>query len=141
MKGVTWIATNLRPRPNRETLGSDGGDLRPHPPEILCSTDEARALEIPAGAGLQDHQVHEGAWVSVIDGEVGITTTGEGTMAGRSGLMLEFAPGERHAVRALTPARLPPLSTPWPGDGDPGTVPLGDKATVRQRAAERRPRS
>ena len=115
-------------------------DLRPHAPEILSSTDEARAvaLEIPAGESLQDHQVHERAWVTVIDGEVEITTTGGETAAGGSGLMVEFAPGERHAVRALTTARLLLLLTPWPGDGHPGTTPLSDKATVRQRAAEHR---
>jgi len=114
--------------------------LRPHAPEILCSTDEARAvaLEIPAGESLQDHQVHERAWVSVIDGDVEITTTGGETVAGGSGLMVEFAPGERHAVRAVTTARLLLLLTPWPGDGHPGTMPISDKTTVRQRAAEHR---
>jgi quercetin dioxygenase-like cupin family protein len=113
-------------------------DLRPHAPQILSSSDEARAivLEIPAGESLQDHQVHERAWVSVIDGEVEITTAGGETAAGGSGLMVEFAPGERHAVRARTTARLLLLLTPWPGDGHPGTMPLGDKATVRQRASE-----
>ena len=117
-----------------------GLQLRPHSPEILASSDEARAvvLEIPAGESLQDHQVHERAWVSVIDGEVEITTSAGETVAGASGLMVEFAPGERHAVRALTTARLLLLLTPWPGDGHPGTMPLSDKATVRQRAAEHR---
>ena len=115
-------------------------ELRPHSPEILSSSDEARAvvLEIPAGESLQDHQVHERAWVSVIDGEVEITTSDGETVAGGTGLMVEFAPGERHAVRALTTARLLLLLTPWPGDGHPGTMPLSDKATVRQRAAEHR---
>ena len=114
--------------------------LRPHAPEILSSTDEARAvaLEIPAGESLQDHQVHERAWISVIDGEVEITTTGGETVAGGSGLVAEFAPGERHAVRAVKTTRLLLLLTPWPGDGHPGTMPLSDKATARQRAAEHR---
>jgi redox-sensitive bicupin YhaK (pirin superfamily) len=117
-----------------------GLQLRPHLPEILASSDAARAvvLEIPAGESLQDHQVHERAWVSVIDGEVEITTSTGETVAGGSGLMVEFAPAERHAVRARTTARLLLLLTPWPGDGHPGTMPLGDKATVRQRAAEHR---
>jgi quercetin dioxygenase-like cupin family protein len=114
--------------------------LRPHSPEILSSTGDARAvaLAIPAGESLQDHQVHEHAWVSVIDGDVEITTSDGERVAGASGLVVEFAPGERHAVRALTPARLLLLLTPWPGDGHPGTMPLSDKATVRQRAAEHR---
>jgi quercetin dioxygenase-like cupin family protein len=113
-------------------------DLRPHAPEILSSSDDARAvvLEIPAGESLQDHQVHERAWVTVIDGEVEITTAcGEG-VAGGSGLMVEFAPGERHAVLAHKTARLLLLLTPWPGSGHPGPMTLEDKATVRQRAAE-----
>jgi quercetin dioxygenase-like cupin family protein len=115
-------------------------DLQPHAPEILSSTDEGRAvaLELPEGQSLQDHQVHERAWISVIDGEVEITTAAGETVAGGSGLMVEFAPGERHAVRALTTARLLLLLTPWPGDGHPGTMPLSDKAAVRQRAAEHR---
>jgi len=115
-------------------------DLRPRSPEILASSDEGRAvlLEIPAGERLQDHQVHERAWVTVIDGEVEITTPGGARVAGGTGLMVEFAPGERHAVLARTTARLLLLLTPWPGAGHPGTMPLSDKATVRQRAAEHR---
>ena len=117
-------------------------DLRPHSPEILSSSDDARAviLEIPAGDSLQDHQVHERAWVTVIDGEVEITTARGQRVAGGSGLMVEFAPGERHAVLARKMARLLLLLTPWPGSGHPGTMALQDKATVRQRAAERRAR-
>ena len=82
--------------------------------------------------------MHERAWVSVIDGEVEITTTAGESVTGGSGLMVEFAPGERHAVHARTTARLLLLLTPWPGDGHPGAMPLSDKATVRQRAAEQR---
>ena len=52
-------------------------NLKPHAPEILASTDDARAIAllIPAGESLDDHQVHERAWVTVLDGEVEITTT------------------------------------------------------------------
>jgi hypothetical protein len=52
--------------------------------------------------------------------------------------MVEFAPDERHAVRARTTARILWLLTPWPGDGHPGAMALNDKATLRQRAAEHR---
>jgi quercetin dioxygenase-like cupin family protein len=115
-------------------------DLRPHSPEILSSSDDARAvvLEIPAGESLQDHQVHERAWVTVIDGEVEITTARGESVTGGSGLMVEFAPGERHAVLAQRTARLLLMLAPWPGDGHPGAMSLEDKATVRQRAAEHR---
>ncbi len=113
-------------------------DLRPHSPSILSSSDDARAvaLEIPAGESLQDHRVHERAWVVVIDGEVQITTAEGEKLVGGAGLMVEFAPGERHAVHARSAARLLLLLTPWPGDGHPGAMSLSDKATVRQRAAE-----
>ena len=113
--------------------------VRPHAPEILDSVDGGRAivLEIPAGESLQDHQVHEHAWVTVISGEVEITTDDQ-TVSGGVGLMLGFAPGERHAVRARSAARLLLILAPWPGDGHPGSMPLADKQTVRQRAAEHR---
>jgi quercetin dioxygenase-like cupin family protein len=114
-------------------------DLRPHSPEILSSSDDGRAivLEIPAGESLGDHQVHERAWVTVIDGEVAVATTDGGMVTGGSGFMVEFAPGERHAVLARSTARLLLLLTPWPGAGHPGTMPLEEKAQSRRRAAER----
>jgi len=113
-------------------------DLRPHSPEILASSEDARAitLEIPAGERLQDHQVHERAWVVVVDGDVEIATDAGETLEGGPGLLVAFAPGERHAVLARTTARLLLLLTPWPGQGHPGTMTLAEKATVRQRAAE-----
>jgi quercetin dioxygenase-like cupin family protein len=115
-------------------------DLRPHSPEILASSDAARviSLEIPAGESLLDHQVHERAWVVIVEGEVEIASAGGETLEGGPGLLVEFAPGERHAVLARTTARLLLLLTPWPGEGHPGTMTLADKATVRQRAAEHR---
>lgn len=115
-------------------------DLRPHSPEIVASGGDARAiiLEIPAGESLQDHQVHERAWVVVVDGEVEIATADGKTLEGGPGLLVGFAPGERHAVLARTTARLLLLLTPWPGQGHPGTMTLADKATVRRRAAEHR---
>ena len=115
-------------------------DLRPHSPAILSSSDAARVivLEIPAGESLQDHQVHERAWATVIDGEVEITTAGGERATGGAGTMVEFSPGERHAVRALATVRLLLVLAPWPGTGHPGAMELDDKATVRQRAAEHR---
>ena len=46
-------------------------DLKPRLPEILSSTPEARAiaLDLRAGESLPDHEVHERAWVVVVDGE------------------------------------------------------------------------
>ncbi len=116
-------------------------DLRPHAPEILATTDDARAIAllIPAGESLDDHQVHERAWVTVLDGEVEITTTDGESINGGSGLLIEFAPNERHAVHARTDTRLLLLLTPWPGPGHPGAMTLDEKATARHDAAEHRP--
>ena len=93
-------------------------------------------MAIPAGEGLQDHQVHERAWVTILSGEVEITTTAGESIIGAPGLLVEFDPGERHAVRALTDARLLLLLTPWPGAGHPGAMSLEDKKHAVAHAAE-----
>jgi len=115
-------------------------ELKPHAPEILSSTDDTRAiaLMIPAGESLDDHQVHERAWVTVLDGEVEIATSAGDSVVGGPGLVVEFAPNERHAVRAHSDARLLLLLTPWPGVGHPGALTLEQKAKARNDAAEQR---
>ncbi len=115
-------------------------DLRPHAPEILASTDDARAiaLMIPAGESFNDHQVHERAWVAVLDGEVEITTAAGDSVIGRSGLLVAFAPRERHAVHARSDARLLLLLTPWPGVDHPGAMTLEQKANAVHNAATHR---
>lgn len=116
-------------------------DLRPHSPKILSSTDDARAIviEIPAGEALSDHQVHERAWVTVLEGEVEVTTTAGDQVNGGTGLLVEFDPRERHAVRARTKARISLLLTPWPGAGHPGAITAEEREHVRERAAEQNP--
>lgn len=111
--------------------------LKPHAPEILASTDEARAIAvmIPAGESFDDHQVHESAWITVIDGEVEITSNGQSVVGG-TGLVVSFAPNERHAVHARSDARFLLLLAPWPGVDHPGAMTLEQKATARQHAAE-----
>jgi quercetin dioxygenase-like cupin family protein len=113
-------------------------ELTPHAPEILSSTDETRAiaLMIPSGESLDDHQVHERAWVTVLDGEVEIRTSAGEAIVGGPGLVVEFAPNERHAVHAHSEARLLLLLTPWPGAGHPGALTLEQKANARADAAE-----
>jgi len=115
-------------------------ELQPHAPQILTSTDDARAiaLMIPAGESLQDHQVHERAWVVVLDGEVEIDTPAGDRVTGGGGLLLEFAPNELHAVHARSDARLLLLLTPWPGAGHPGAMTLEEKADARHAAREHR---
>jgi quercetin dioxygenase-like cupin family protein len=96
--------------------------VEPHHPQILQSKrGEARAIAIhlPAGESLQDHEVHERAYLTVIDGEVEVDA-GE-TVSGGSGALFVFAPKERHEVRATADARLLLVLAPWPGDGHPGS--------------------
>jgi quercetin dioxygenase-like cupin family protein len=118
-----------------KTLG-----LQPRAPQVLSSTSDARAiaLAVPEGESLDDHQVHERAWVAVLGGEVEITTAAGERITGTTGLLVEFDPGERHALRALSDARLLLLLTPWPGEGHPGALSLDEKQHAREHAAEHR---
>ena len=99
--------------------------VEPHRPEVLHSSrGEARsiALALPAGEALQEHEVHERAYLVVVDGEVELELAGGATpISGGAGLVATFAPHERHTVRATTDARLLLVLAPWPGDGHPGT--------------------
>jgi quercetin dioxygenase-like cupin family protein len=112
---------------------------KPHQPEILSSTEEGRAvvLDLPAGEMLQDHQVHEGAWITVIYGEVRITSHAGQTIDAQLGTLVQFSPQERHELKALADSRILLLLTPWPGPGHPGAMTLDEKTEVRARAAER----
>jgi quercetin dioxygenase-like cupin family protein len=118
-------------------------DLQAHAPEILASTDDARviALMIPADESLDDHQVHERALVLVLDGEVDIETADAERVSGGVGLLVEFAPNERHAVHARSDARLLLVLTPWPGADYPGAMTLDNKANARHAAREHRVRA
>ena len=95
-------------------------DVKPHQPEVLQSDGEGRTILIalPAGEALQEHQVHERAWLVVVDGEIEVADGGETVTAG-PGFLAIFDPGERHEVRARGDSRLLLLLAPWPGDGHP----------------------
>ncbi len=113
-------------------------DVVPHKPEILFSGASARviALTLPAGEELQEHEVHEQAFLIVLDGRIDVEASGEAANGG-PGFVAEFAAAERHEVRATEDARLLLVLAPWPGDGHPGAMSLDDKATARERARER----
>jgi quercetin dioxygenase-like cupin family protein len=113
-------------------------DLKPRLPEILPSSDAARAiaLDLAAGESLSDHQVHERAWLIVLDGEIQVETAEGQRASGGAGLVVEFAPGERHEVIASTHARLLLLLTPWPGSGHPGAMTIREKLYARRHAAK-----
>ena len=94
--------------------------VEPRHPQILQSAHgegRAIALHLLAGEKLQDHEVHERAYLTVVDGEVEVDA-GETVSAG-PGSLLVFDPRERHEVRATSDARLLLLLAPWPGDGHP----------------------
>jgi quercetin dioxygenase-like cupin family protein len=94
--------------------------IEPHKPQVLRSDEETRAIAInlPAGEELQEHQVHERAYLLVADGEIEVSKDGE-TITGGPGFVSHFAPNERHAVRAVSDARLVLVLSPWPGVGHP----------------------
>lgn len=98
--------------------------IEAHQPQVLRTDGEARviAIHLPAGEELQEHQVHERAYVIVVDGEAEISADGQ-SVTGGPGLVSHFAPAERHTVRATTDARLVLLLSPWPGEGHPSARP------------------
>jgi redox-sensitive bicupin YhaK (pirin superfamily) len=96
-------------------------DVEPHRPQVLDSEDEGRAivLQLPAGERLQEHQVHERAWLVVLSGAIEIDGADDESVSGGTGLLAIFDPAERHEVRATEDARLLLVLSPWPGDGHP----------------------
>jgi quercetin dioxygenase-like cupin family protein len=96
-------------------------DVEPHQPKVLHSDDEGRTIVInlPAGESLQEHQVHERAWIFVADGEVEVEDDSGDTVAFGPGGLALTAPNERHEVRARSDSRLLLVLAPWPGDGHP----------------------
>jgi quercetin dioxygenase-like cupin family protein len=96
-------------------------DVQPHQPRILRSDDGAAraiAIYLPAGEQLQEHEVHEHAYLVVIDGEVELEQDSETQTAG-AGSAAHWVPQQRHEVRAKSDARLLLVLAPWPGAGHP----------------------
>lgn len=95
-------------------------DIEPHHPQVLRSDDELRAIAIhlPAGEQLQEHQVHERAYLVVVDGEVTIEH-GAKTVNVATGTLVHFEPNERRSVTAGRDTRLLLILAPWPGVGHP----------------------
>jgi len=97
-------------------------DVQPHQPQILRSDDGAAraiAIHLPAGEQLQEHEVHEHAYLVVVEGEVQLTQGG-GSQAAGVGTVSHWMPQERHEVTATSDARLLLVLAPWPGPGHPG---------------------
>src|SRR5918996_2610146 len=83
-------------------------DVEPHQPQVLDSESEGRAIliNLPEGEQLQEHQVHERAFILVIEGKVGVTTPGGDGAEGGPGLFTIFDPAERREVTALDDSRI-----------------------------------
>jgi quercetin dioxygenase-like cupin family protein len=96
-------------------------DVQPHNPTVLDSEQEGRAIVInlPSGERLQEHQVHERAWLLVVTGAIEIADSGGGSVNGGPGLLAEFDPNERREVLATEDSRILLLLSPWPGEGHP----------------------
>lgn len=96
-------------------------DVQPYKPQVLDSESEGRAIviQLPAGERLQEHQVHERAWLFVAEGEIEISDTGGESVTGPAGMLTVFDPNERREVTAKTDARLLLVLSPWPGEGHP----------------------
>jgi quercetin dioxygenase-like cupin family protein len=96
-------------------------DVQPHNPTVLDSEQEGRAIVInlPAGERLQEHQVHERAWLLVISGTIEIDDSDGESTSGGAGLLTVFDPNERRTVRATEDSRIVLLLSPWPGEGHP----------------------
>jgi quercetin dioxygenase-like cupin family protein len=95
-------------------------DVQPHAPQILRTDHDARviAINLPAGERLQEHEVHEHAYLVVASGEVELEQDGMTTAAG-PGTISHWSPQERHEVRATSDARIALILAPWPGPGHP----------------------
>lgn len=93
-------------------------DVQPHQPQVLRSDGEARviAINLPAGEQLQEHQVHERAYVLVAAGEIEIAAD-DSSQTGGPGFLAHFEKNERHEVTARSDARLVLVLAPWPGEG------------------------
>jgi quercetin dioxygenase-like cupin family protein len=96
-------------------------EVEPRSPVVLDSQEEGRAIliNLPAGEQLQEHQVHERAWVLVVFGRVNVTLPSGDSASGGPGFMAVFDPAERHEVSAEQDSRILLVLAPWPGDGHP----------------------
>ena len=95
--------------------------VAPHQPRVLRSDDGANrviALLLPEGEALQEHQVHEHALVFVVRGALHVSAQATERVLSAPGL-IQFEPGERHEVRAISECELILCLAPWPGAGHP----------------------
>ena len=100
---------------NLREIETPGGSRSP---VVLRSDAGARAVLIvlEPGQALGDHQVKEGALVTVVDGSVRVDAGGE-TVDAEAGCFFSFEADERRSISSETGARLLLVLSPWPGAG------------------------
>jgi quercetin dioxygenase-like cupin family protein len=88
-------------------------------PVVVHQDEGARAIlvALQPGQELGEHQVHENAWVVVVDGTVEVSAADRPEEEAGSGSLLRFEPGERRTLSSRTGARILLLLAPWPGAG------------------------
>jgi quercetin dioxygenase-like cupin family protein len=94
-------------------------DVEVHKPAVLRSDDGAAraiAINLPAGDLLQEHEVHEHAYLVLMTGELEIEHDGRIESA-RPGYVAHWPPHERREVRAKDDSRFLLVLAPWPGPG------------------------
>jgi quercetin dioxygenase-like cupin family protein len=108
---------------NLLALDTPGGTRSPI---VLHSTEEARAVLIGLNPGqeLGDHQVHEHAYVLVVEGTARVEAGSDSIDAG-PGTLVRFEEKERHRVSSVDGARVLLLLAPWPGPGHYRGGPVG----------------
>ena len=96
-------------------------EVAPRHPLVLDSEEEGRliVIQLSAGEEMQEHRVHERAWLVVAKGAIEIDDSDGETLGGGSGLVAEFDPNEARTVRATEDSRILLLLSPWPGKGHP----------------------
>ena len=94
--------------------------IEPHKPQVLRSDEETRAIAInlPAGEELQEHQVHERAYLLVADGEIEVSNDGETVTGGPAFSRTSRRTSAMQSRRSPTRCSCLVLS-PWPGVGHP----------------------
>ena len=97
-------------------IEAEGGSRSP---AVLTSEEgAARAVLIvlEPGQSLDDHQVKEHAFVTVVEGSATVEA-GDTACDAEPGTLFAFAPDETHALRSEGGARVLLLLAPWPGAG------------------------
>jgi quercetin dioxygenase-like cupin family protein len=100
---------------NLREIETPGGSRSP---VVLRSDDAARAvlISLDPGQALGEHQVKEGALVTVLDGAVRIQA-GDETIDGGLGCCFFFDADERRSISSEEGARILLVFAPWPGEG------------------------